>query len=169
MGFFSSVTRAEVKTETVPLLSPKEPEPSGLPKPRASTIITEGIALTGRLCGKGSIQVEGTVDGEIELEGSVCVSATGLVKGPVTADIVRVAGTVEGNVSARDHLRLEKTGQVRGDVSTASLVVEDGGRLNGRSTMLEPSQPELVSAGALEDDLKFGPSYSLEEDAEEPA
>lgn len=169
MGFFSSVTKTEEKAEAQPLLPPEEPELTGLPKPRASTVITEGVTITGRLCGEGSLQVEGAVEGEIELEGSVSVSATGLVKGPITADIVRVAGQVEGNISAREHLRLEKTGRVRGDVSTASLVVEDGGRLNGRSTMLEAGQPEPIPAGAPADGLKFGPGYKLEEDADEPA
>lgn len=169
MGFFSSVTKSDDREEVQPLLPPEEPELSGLPKPRASTVITEGVTLNGRLCGEGSLQVEGTVEGEVELEGSVSVSATGLVRGPITADIVRVAGTVEGNISARDHLRLEKTGQIRGDVSTASLVVEDGGRLNGRSSMMEAAQPELVSAGASGEELKFGPGYKLEEEADEPA
>lgn len=170
MGFFSSVSKLEDKTEVQPLLPPEnEPELSGLPKPRASTVITEGVMLIGRLYGEGSLQVEGTVEGEIELEGSVSVSASGLVKGPVTADIVRVAGRVEGDISARDHLRLEKTGQVQGDVSTASLVVEDGGRLNGRSTMLEAAQQEPIASGTPGDELKFGPGYSLEEDADELA
>ena len=164
MGFFSSVTKAEDKAEAQPLLPPEEElELSVLPKPRASTVITEGVTLTGRLCGEGSLQVEGNVEGEIELEGSVSISATGLVKGPITAGIVRVSGTVEGNISAREHLRLEKTGQIRGDVFAASLVVEDGGRLNGRSTMLEAS-PEPVPAGVPADDLKFGPGYKLDED-----
>lgn len=170
MGFFSSVTKAEDKAEAQPLLPPEEElELSVLPKPRASTVITEGVTLTGRLCGEGSLQVEGNVEGEIELEGSVSISATGLVKGPITAGIVRVSGTVEGNISAREHLRLEKTGQIRGDVFAASLVVEDGGRLNGRSTMLEAAQPELIPSGAPAGELKFGPGYRLEKDADESA
>ena len=46
-----------------------------------------------------------------------------------------VAGSVEGNVVARDHLRLEKSGTLEGDAETVSLVVEDGGRLNGTASM----------------------------------
>lgn len=171
MGFFSGPSKTEYKPEVQPLLPPEEElELSSLPKPRASTVITEGVTLTGRLCGEGSLQIEGTVEGEIELEGSVAISATGLVKGPITAGIVRVAGTVEGNISAREHLRLEKTGKIQGDVSSASLVVEDGGRLNGRSSMLEATASEPVPAGAPADgDLKFGPGYNLEDDADETA
>lgn len=164
MGFFSSASKTEIKVEAQPLLPPEEElELSSLPKPRASTVITEGIILTGRLCGEGSLQIEGAVEGEIELEGSVSISATGRVKGPITAGIVRVAGKAEGNIIAREHLRLEKTGQILGDVSSASLVVEDGGQLNGRSTMLD-APPEPVPAGVPADDLKFGPGYKLDED-----
>lgn len=168
MGFFSSgSSKTELRTETQPLLPPEEElELASLPKPRASTVITEGVTLTGRLFGEGSLQVEGVVEGEIELQGSVSVSATGLVKGPITAGVVRVAGRVVGNISAQDHLRLEKTGRVEGDVSTASLVVEDGGRLNGRSSMLEAPQPSPVPSGAA-DGLKFGPGYKLDEDEDD--
>lgn len=170
MGFFSSgSSKTEYKTEVQPLLPPEEElEMSSLPKPRASTLIAEGVTLTGRLCGEGSLQIEGMVEGEIELHGSVSISATGLVKGPITADIVRVAGKVVGNISAQEHLRLEKTGSIQGDVAAASLVVEDGGRLNGRSSMLETAV-EAVPAGAPADGLKFGPGYKLEDDEDETA
>ena len=86
-----------------------------------------------------------------------------MVKGPINADVVRVAGKVEGNVSAREHMRLEQTGTLIGDVATASLVVEDGGCLNGRSTMTKAPDPEAE----LQDvqpvgDLQFGPDYPME-------
>ena len=76
------------------------------------------------------------MEGEIDLTGAVVVKETGLVKGPVTADTIRVAGCISGDVVARDHMFLEKTGSLDGDVTTISLVVEDGGRFNGRSNML---------------------------------
>lgn len=85
--------------------------------------------------GEGIIQVEGVVEGEIDLKGAVIVAPSGLVSGPVTADVIRIAGRVEGVVSARDHLFIEKTGSLQGDFTTVSLVVEDGGRLNGTASM----------------------------------
>lgn len=113
-------------------------EVPGLPTPLSTTVIASGVTLTGTLRGEGVVQVEGVVEGEIELKGATIVAATGLVKGPVSADVVQVAGRIEGGVLARDHMRLEKTGSLEGDVTTVSLVVEDGGRLNGRSSMLKP-------------------------------
>ncbi|MFG6352016.1 MAG: polymer-forming cytoskeletal protein, partial [Oscillospiraceae bacterium] len=72
-------------------------------------------------------------------------------------------GKVEGNVTAREHMRLEQTGTLIGDVATASLVVEDGGCLNGRSTMTRAPEPdpELRDIQAP-DTLQFGPDYDIE-------
>ena len=83
--------------------------------------------------------------------------------GIVVSKSVRVAGDVEGSITARDHLCLERTGGIHGDVATASLVVEDGGCLNGRSTMTKAPEPdpELRTVQDL-GDLQFGPGYDVD-------
>ena len=106
-----------------------------LPEPPSSTVVASGTSITGTMKGEGIIQVEGVVEGEIDLKGAVIVAPSGLVSGPVTADVIRIAGRVEGVVSARDHLFIEKTGSLQGDFTTVSLVVEDGGRLNGTASL----------------------------------
>ena len=106
-----------------------------LPEPPSSTVVASGTSITGTMKGEGIIQVEGVVEGEIDLKGAVIVAPSGLVSGPVTADVIRIAGRVEGVVSARDHLFIEKTGSLQGDFTSVSLVVEDGGRLNGTASM----------------------------------
>lgn len=162
MGFFSGSSKTETKIElqTVPIPEEEDDDLLELPKPRAGTLIASGVKLIGKLAGEGAVQIEGIVDGEIELQGSVTVAPGGLVRGPITAGVVRVAGKVEGNVVAYDHLRLEKTGQLMGDVSTSSLVVEDGGCLDGRSTMLRPKQ-DSRSAQNRSSELEFGPEYHV--------
>lgn len=160
MGFFSSS-----KVEQAPVALEGERHQESLPPPQkvSSTLITEGITIKGTVQGEGVVQVEGTVVGEFNMVGAIIVADTGLIKGPITADVVRIAGRVEGNITAREHMRLENTGTLIGDVTTASLVVEDGGRLNGRSTMMKEPEPE----GELKDvrpvgDLQFGPDYPME-------
>ena len=78
-------------------------------------MIAAGATVTGTLRGEGIIQVEGTVEGEIDLKGAVIIAPTGLVKGPVTADVIRMAGRIEGVVCARERLLLQKTGSLEGD------------------------------------------------------
>lgn len=170
MGIFGGMSKPEISMEPQPLPEEEErfDELPSLPRPRASTVITKGVTVYGAMRGDGVIQVEGTVEGEIDLTGSVVVANTGLIKGPIVADVIRIAGRVEGSITARDHLRLEKTGEMEGDITTVSLVVEDGGRLNGRSTMLKPADRfDEERSGNAFDDLQFGPGYQMEKEADE--
>ena len=162
MGFFSSTQRTDTQ---YPIAVEGEKPQESLPPPQkvASTLITQGVTIKGTVEGEGVVQVEGVVEGEFSMVGAVIVADTGVVRGPITADVVRVAGKVEGNVTAREHMRLEQPGTLIGDVATASLVVEDGGCLNGRSTMTKAPDPEAE----LQDvqpvgDLQFGPDYPME-------
>lgn len=162
MGLFGGPTRMDTRVEP-DVIEEKEEQmdmvPS-LPKPYDDTIIAKGVTLSGALHGEGIVQVEGVVEGELNLSGSVIVAPGGLVKGPVTADVVQVAGCVQGNITARSHLRLQHTGGVEGDVLTASLVVEDGGILNGRSTMTRPTESASVLPGfQTSKGFEFGPDY----------
>ena len=160
MGFFSTP-----KAEPAPLALEEERHQESLPAPQkvSRTLITQGITLKGTIEGEGVVQVEGTVVGEFSMVGAILVAESGLVKGPITADVVRIAGKVEGNITAREHMRLESTGTLMGAVTTASLVVEDGGCLNGRSTMMKAPEPEddLKDVRPV-DDLQFGPDYPME-------
>ena len=132
MGLFGKPARLE-EEETV--IQDQYDDLPTLPEPPSSTVIAAGATVTGTLRGDGIMQVEGTVEGEIDLKGAVIVTPTGLIKGPVTADVIRLAGRIEGVVTARERLLLQKTGSLEGDMTTPTLEVEDGGRLNGRSTM----------------------------------
>lgn len=161
MGFFST---PKVDQQLPIALEGEKPQES-LPPPQKvnSTLITQGVTIKGVLEGEGVVQVEGVVEGEFRMVGAVIVSNTGVVRGPIAADVVRVAGKVEGNVTAREHMRLEQSGALIGDVATASLVVEDGGCLNGRSTMIKAPalEPELQDVRPVEE-LQFGPDYPME-------
>lgn len=162
MGFFG-MQKAEPRVEP-PAAEEHFEEKPALPR-ASSTVIAQGVIVNGTLRGEGVVQVEGVVEGEFDLTGAVIVAETGLVRGPIKADVVRVAGRVEGSVRAREHMRLEPTGSLDGDVTTASLVVEDGGSLNGRCAMSKPPVPELELQGAREPGaLEFGPQFELEEE-----
>jgi cytoskeletal protein CcmA (bactofilin family) len=169
MDFLGRQTKRDTRTDFQAAEEPASDEvlediPS-LPKPLPKTVISKGVTLTGSLSGEGVVEVEGTVEGEVHLAGSVIVAPSGLINGPVTAEFVRVAGRIVGCVTARDSLRLEKNGSLEGDVSTSSLVVEDGGRLNGRTTMLEGGFPQRENSDDLSlDALQFGPNFKIGEE-----
>ena len=151
MGLFGGQTKAAEQTDYQYTPEEQEEMPQ-LPEPHTKTVIAKDLTVTGTLRGDGVVQIEGKVEGEISLKGYVIVSDTGVIKGPIEADVIRIAGSVEGNIIAHDHLRLEKTGSVVGDVTTVSFVVEDGGRLNGRTTMIKETSAarsgQDIQAGA---------------------
>ena len=165
MGLFGVQPKPE-PVETVPFAGgdmfeePFDALPS-LPKAQDNTVIAKGITFTGTLHGEGSVQVEGRLDGEIDLKGTITIAETGIVKGPVTADVVRVAGEVQGSITARENLCLERTGCIHGDVATASLIVENG-RLDGSSTMLTPPAGRKRDSDISVQGLQFGPDFELE-------
>ena len=165
MGLFGSRAKPEpeIEQQMLPSQAEQYEDIPSLPTPRTSTVIAEGVTMAGKLYGEGVIQVEGAVEGEIDLKGAVIVTTTGCVHGPISADVIHVAGSVEGNVVARDHLRREKSGTLEGDAETVSLVVEDGGRLNGRTTMMKQ---DGTPKPRPKEDLQFGRNYKAEEEEE---
>lgn len=143
MGIFGGPAKGQGYSDPQPSAGQQESSVNDipdLPEPRTDTVIAKDVTFSGNLHGEGVVQIEGTVEGEINLKGYVIVTSTGTIKGPITADVVRIAGAVEGNITALDHLQLERTGTIEGDVATVSFVIENGGRLNGRSTMIQPKQ-----------------------------
>lgn len=169
MGFFSRARDVEVETAAAQTAELQEEIPS-LPTPLTSTVIATGLTVSGTLEGEGVIQVEGVVRGQINLNGAVIVTTTGSIEGPVTANVIQIAGSIRGNCVAREHMCLEKTGSLEGDVTTTSLIVHDGGRLNGRSNMVAEIAATAAAAPAAapedEEDLQFGSNYQAEDEAE---
>jgi cytoskeletal protein CcmA (bactofilin family) len=72
---------------------------------------------------------------------------------------------VVGNIAAQEHLFLESTGSIDGDVSTNALVVENGGSLNGRTTMLHSAEESVIQPNDMTssnlDELQFGPDFKI--------
>lgn len=161
MGLFGTQPKQEPVSTPLYEEEPFDELPT-LPKAKNNTVIAQGITFTGTIRGEGSVQVEGRLEGEIDLKGSVVVAAGGMVQGPITADAVRVAGDVQGSITAREHLCLERTGGIHGDVTTASLIVENG-RLDGSSTMLTPPERPYES-DVVSQDLRFGDGYHPEDE-----
>ncbi len=165
MGIWNGKTKAPAGQQSAPLVEEGVSSLPELPDLSDMTIIAKGLKITGDLQGEGVIQVEGAIEGQIHLKGTVEVMPTGAVKGPVEADIVHVAGSVQGDIVSRDSVRLESTGYVEGDIKTARFVIEEGGCLNGRTSMEKPkrkSESEKGSKGQKEK-LQFGADYQVGE------
>lgn len=99
------------------------------------TIIGLNVILKGNLRNKGSIQVNGTIEGEVRSEEHINIGETAKVKGPVVAKTVEVSGEVAGLVEASERLEIHPTGHVVGDINAKSLIIQQGAIFVGKSIM----------------------------------
>jgi cytoskeletal protein CcmA (bactofilin family) len=123
--------------------------PAGSSRTAADSIFTllgEGTHWQGEiLAGANGLRVEGMVEGTILSEGQVVVGPTGVVKGTIHAKHLTVTGRVEGIVKVSGCLEILGTGWVEGEVELSSLVVDEGGTLQGSCQQpVRPKQQEPV-------------------------
>ena len=101
---------------------------------KLESLIGANTAFQGELNVKGTLRVDGQVDGRLNAE-CVILSETAVVKGEVTAKKIIVGGKVEGNLRAQEILEIRAKGKVLGDIFTNKLSVMQGGEFNGKIEM----------------------------------
>ncbi|MEM6991587.1 MAG: polymer-forming cytoskeletal protein [Myxococcota bacterium] len=103
--------------------------------PNPTNFITEDTTIRGSITTASSLTVAGAVEGDINAGGEVSVLEEALVKGDISGPSVSIAGKVEGRISASGRLVIGAAGEVRGDISVRSLLIEEGGTLEGQCSM----------------------------------
>lgn len=106
-----------------------------------STIIGLGFTITGELKGKAVIRIDGTVIGNVNVEGGIVLGEKGMIKGDIQTDSAIIYGTVNGNVKAQN-LEIKKTGKVNGDIKTEAIEIEMGAQYNGKLEMHQAGKTE---------------------------
>ena len=112
----------ETLSSTAPAARNRTPAPAGNGSDGAQSSIVLGPRdrLVGQLYVEGDVRVAGTVEGGLEVTGSVEIDDGGRVTGPVTA---------------HDRLVVGRSGSLVGDVRVARLVVQDGATFSGKVSM----------------------------------
>lgn len=102
---------------------------------RMDTIIGPGTEIEGSLQCEADLRIDGHFSGSIESQGSVTIGESAVARSNITAGEVIVAGMVYGDISAESKLTITSTGKMFGNVIASSLIVMEGGQLNGVSRM----------------------------------
>lgn len=102
---------------------------------QADTVIGVEVNVKGNLQNKGSILVNGKVEGEIKSDENVTIGETATVTGPIVAKTILISGKVNGTVEATEKLEIDPTGIINGDIKTKILIVREGAVFNGNSSM----------------------------------
>lgn len=122
------------------------------------TVLGQGQFFEGTISGEGAVRLEGTFKGDINLQGAVSISVTGVFVGTIEATNVFIFGSVDGNIKAHGKVRLACGCKVKGDVIAESLSIEDGATFNGYSTMMtDTSDPSALPPTQKKSEKKDDP------------
>lgn len=107
------------------------------------TLLGIGSEFKGQINAKGTVRVDGKVEGNVNSEDGVIIGEKGLVKGNIGAKTVMISGKVTGNVSASKRLEITPTGQLQGDIATPRLAIAEGVIFKGNCDMgFDKFEPE---------------------------
>ncbi len=93
------------------------------------SIISPDLKNVGDLKGHGAIQIDGTIEGDIDVP-LLTVGEQGKVDGSTVAETVRIFGTVNGRVRAKT-VRLGASAKVTADITHETLTIEAGAYFEG--------------------------------------
>jgi len=96
-----------------------------------ATLISEGCKITGHLSGSGDFMINGEIDGDCDLSGSVTLAAKGFWKGTLKAETVIISGSVEGDIVARGSVEISESARITGTVTGGSIAVAEGAIIEG--------------------------------------
>ena len=92
----------------------------------------------GNISAKDSIKIDGEIQGNLNIEGSVIIGEKSHVQGDVRCADLVVFGRLDGNIHARQ-LQLKQTAQIYGNIEAHILQVEPGAVYQGTVAMQAPS------------------------------
>ena len=118
-------------TEKVPMRNDSASPDAGL------SVIASGMKIVGDIESTGVVKIEGIVEGAVRGARQLLLGRQGTVHGDIRAHEVVIGGTVVGTIVADERVEIQGTSSVKGDIHTKSIVVLEGGVINGTVRMGE--------------------------------
>lgn len=109
------------------------------------SILSSGVKIEGKLYSEGNMRIDGKVIGDVTVNGNLTLGDGSEVEGEVKAMNVTLSGNVKGSVEANEKVVLESTSILTGDLTAKILVIEEGAKFDGRSSM-EKQRPKIESS-----------------------
>jgi cytoskeletal protein CcmA (bactofilin family) len=99
------------------------------------TIVGNEAYFKGTLTTKGSVLVDGRVEGSIFEAKAVNIGKNGKVTGDINCESCCISGEVHGNITALESVELLTGCRIDGDIKTKRMLMEEGSLFNGHCSM----------------------------------
>ncbi|MFA5033863.1 MAG: polymer-forming cytoskeletal protein [bacterium] len=130
------------------------------PRATITNIIGVGTIVNGRLKVEGSIRVDGTVEGNLDVTEAIIIGKTGKVRGDIHAKEFMLAGSIDGNIFIGGRAEFGTGSRLKGDIKCKQLIIEEGVMFDGNCSMSDremqakpqffKGQRERSTAGAID-------------------
>lgn len=145
-GGQASTTRAVTESESL-ARDIKEGNLSGF--------VGAGTSVSGEATFQMMLRVDGHLSGRVSSgDGTLIVSAGGIVDADVAVAIALINGTVNGDITATNRIELGRVAKVNGNIQTPALVVESGALFEGNCRMMQPREVQETPAPPEEEESR---------------
>lgn len=113
---------------------------------KLETIVGNDTHIAGKVSVKGTIRVDGIVEGDVQADW-VVVGETGKILGNTRTRGMVVGGSVEGNIEATESVELREKARMTGEIQAPKLGISEGAVFDGRARMKDDSKPAGIQEG----------------------
>jgi len=105
---------------------------------KVDTIIGAGTVFVGDIRVKGTLRIDGRVEGKVDCAGDLVVGDAGVVEAEVHSRSIKLGGTIKGNIFVTGTMDIAGTGKLYGDMTAGKVVIADGAIFHGQCNMQAP-------------------------------
>jgi len=113
---------------------------------KLETIVGNDTHIAGKVSVKGTIRVDGIVEGDVQADW-VVVGETGKILGNTRTRGMVVGGSVEGNIEATEMVELREKAKMAGEIHAPKLGISEGAVFDGRARMKSGAEPAGIQEG----------------------
>jgi len=97
-----------------------------------TSVLGPTTRVVGRISGEGSLRIEGSVKGDLNVNGSAEIAEGGSIEGNVRAETLDIGGSLLGDGSASGPIAIRSTATVRGELRGGAISIEPGSKVSVR-------------------------------------
>ena len=106
-----------------------------------ATLISEGCKIAGHITGDCEFLINGEIEGECDINGTVTLAKGGRWTGTIRATHVIVAGQIDGDIEATGNVEITDTARITGTVTGEAIAVAEGAVVEGVMKTTGKSEP----------------------------
>lgn len=99
------------------------------------TLLGKSVDFKGIVNFNGTVRIDGRVEGELHIIGTLIVGEHAVIKGIVSVGVLVNSGKINGVITATEKIQILKPGILIGDIRTPVIAIEEGSHFHGMCDM----------------------------------